>query len=225
MTPPVYPEPSAGAFEGRSPGWPAKTDALRVRAGVVELRPLRWRDGRHWRRIRLADRAYLERWEPAAPGRWEDRHNALSWLTQWTGLRSLARRGFCLPFAILLDGEFVGQVTIGNVVRASLRSAWIGYWVASAHASGGVATAATALAADHAFGPAGLHRLEATVRPENVASIRVLTKLGFRREGLFERYLDVAGAWRDHLCFAVTVEEIGVGVAARLVTEGHAEHG
>lgn len=221
----MYPDATSGAVEGRNPGWPARTDGLRVRSGVVALRPVRLRDGREWRRIRRADRNYLEKWEPAAPGSWEDRHSPLSWMTQWAGLRSLARRGYCLPFAITLDGEFVGQVTIGNVVRASLKSAWIGYWVASEHASGGVATAAAALAADHAFGPACLHRLEATVRPENAASIRVLTKLGFRKEGLFQRYLDVAGGWRDHLCFAVTVEETGSGLVSRLVNEGRAEYG
>lgn len=134
----------------------------------------------------------------------------------------MGRRGSCLPFAIILDGRFAGQLTVGNIVRASLRSAWIGYWVASEHASGGVATAAAALAVDHAFGPAGLHRLEATVRPENVASIRVLTKLGFRKEGLFQRYLEVDGAWRDHLCFAITEEELGSGLVARLIEAGRA---
>ena len=85
-------------------------------------------------------------------------------------------------------------------------------------------TAAVALAADHCFGPVGLHRLEATVRPENVASLRVLAKLGFRQEGLFRRYLDVDGAWRDHLCFAMTAEESPTGgLVGRLAATGRAE--
>jgi len=67
-----------------------------------------------------------------------------------------------------------------------------------------------------------LHRIEATVRPENVASLRVLAKVGFREEGLFRRYLDVAGGWRDHLCFAVTSEEFPNGLAARLISAGRA---
>ena len=77
-----------------------------------------------------------------------------------------------------------------------------------------MATAAVALVVDHAFAAAGLHRLEATVRPENAASLRVLTKAGFRQEGLFQRYLDVAGDWRDHYCFAVTAEETGAGLVS-----------
>ena len=89
---------------------------------------------------------------------------------------------------------------------------------------GGVATAAVALVTDHAFGPGGLHRLEATVRPENTASLRVLTKAGYRQEGLFERYLDVAGAWRDHCCFAITREETGPGLVSRLVASGRADY-
>lgn len=225
MSRPLYPATAPGSAERKHPGWPAQLGPLTVRAGVVELRPIRLRDGGTWRRIRTRDRDYLERWEPSAPGSWQERHSGLSWPAQWGGLRTLARRGSCLPFAITVDGSFAGQLTIGNVIRASLQSAWVGYWVDSKHASGGVATAAVALAVDHVFREAGLHRLEATVRPDNVASLRVLNKLGFRKEGLFERYLIVDGGWRDHLCFAITADETGSGLVSRLIDARRAEHG
>jgi ribosomal-protein-alanine N-acetyltransferase len=80
-----------------------------------------------------------------------------------------------------------------------------------------------ALAVDHAFGPVGLHRIEATVRPENAASLRVLTKLGFRDEGLLQRYLEVDGAWRDHRLLAVTRDEVGDGLVSRLIRSGQAQ--
>ena len=127
-----------------------------------------------------------------------------------------------LPYVIEVDGEFSGQLTIGNVTHGALKSAWIGYWVASTHTGGGVATAALALGMDHAFGPVRLHRLEATVRPENAASRAVLAKAGFREEGLLKRYLEVDGAWRDHLLVGITVEEIHGSVSSLLVREGHA---
>ena len=134
-----------------------------------------------------------------------------------------ARRGTALPFAVTVDGRFAGHVMVGNVVREPLLSAYVGYWVDSRVTGGGVITAAVALVVDHCFGPVGLHRLEATVRPENAASLRVLGKLGFREEGLFRRYLDVDGAWRDHLCFALTAEELPPGgLVGRLVAEGRA---
>ncbi|MEC3978714.1 GNAT family N-acetyltransferase [Amycolatopsis sp. H20-H5] len=211
-------------LESRHPGWPGKPGSLRVPAGVVSVRPVRLRDAGDWSRIRLRDRAHLEMWEPTGVGPWPDRNAFWSWPSQWAALRALARRGQCLPFTITVEGKFAGQITVGNVIRASLRSAWIGYWVSTDFVRGGVATAAVALVADHAFGAAGLHRLEATVRPENTPSLRVLTKAGFRQEGLFERYLDVDGAWRDHFCFAMTQEETGRGLVARLIAAGRAEY-
>lgn len=204
------------------PGWPVPVGPLRVQAGVVRLRPVRLRDATVWSRTRLADRAHLEPWEPSTELDWSVRHAVSQWPAVCSGLRSEARKGRMLPFVIEVDGEFSGQLTIGNVTHGALRSAWIGYWVATTATGGGVATAALALGMDHAFGPVKLHRLEATVRPENAASRAVLAKVGFREEGLLQRYLEVDGAWRDHLLVAITVEEIHGSVTSLLVREGHA---
>lgn len=209
---------------GRHPGWPAHLGGLRVGVGVVALRPVRLRDGAAWSAIRIRDQAHLVPWEPSMPGGWEQRHAAGEWPGRWLLLRSAGRKGTALPFAITVDGRLAGHVMIGNVVREPLLSAYVGYWCDQRLTGAGVTTAAVALAVDHCLGPVGLHRLEATVRPENVASRRVLHKLGFREEGLFRRYLDVDGAWRDHLCFALTAEELPVGgMAGRLVALGLAE--
>ncbi len=125
-----------------------------------------------------------------------------------------------LPFVIEVGDRFSGQLTIGNVTHGALRSAWIGYWVSRHVTGGGVATAALALGLDHCFGPVRLHRVEATVRPENAASRTVLAKVGFREEGLLRRYLDIDGGWRDHLLVAMTAEEVDGSVAGRLVRAG-----
>ena len=208
--------------DGRHPGWPARLGPLRVVAGQVALRPVRLRDGPVWSRLRLRDEDYLRVWEPDAEGSWAERFTTMAWPVMCGGLRATARRGQALPFTITLNGQFAGQLTLGNVVRGSLRSAWVGYWVESRAAGGGVGTAAVALAVDHAFGPVGLHRIEATVRPENVASLRVLAKLGFRDEGLLQRYLEVDGDWRDHRLLAITQDEIASGLVPRLICSGHA---
>jgi [ribosomal protein S5]-alanine N-acetyltransferase len=210
--------------DGRHPGWPARLGPLRVRAGEVALRPVRLRDATAWSEIRIRDEAHLVPWEPSMPGTWEQRHAVGEWPGRWLQLRAVGRRGAALPFAVTLDDRFAGHVMVGNVVREPLLSAYVGYWVDARVANGGVITGAVALAVDHCFGPVGLHRLEATVRPENAASLRVLAKLGFRHEGVFRRYLDVAGGWRDHECFALTAEEVPIGGAVgRLVADGRAE--
>lgn len=204
------------------PGWAQSVGPLRAAAGAVRLRPVRLRDGAQWSRMRLAERDHLEPWEPATGVDWETRHAITSWPSVCSGLRSEARKGRMLPYVIELDGQFCGQLTIGNVTHGALRSAWIGYWVSKAVNGGGVATAALALGLDHCFGPVGLHRVEATVRPENAPSRRVLEKAGFREEGLLRRYLEVDGAWRDHLLVAITVEELHGSAAAALVRQGRA---
>jgi ribosomal-protein-alanine N-acetyltransferase len=64
--------------------------------------------------------------------------------------------------------------------------------------------------------------VEANIRPENAASRRVVDKLGFRREGLHERYLAIDGAYRDHIGYAVTVEDVPDGMFARWQAAGGA---
>ncbi|MFC4942026.1 GNAT family N-acetyltransferase [Pseudonocardia sp. GCM10023141] len=208
---------------GRHPGWPARPGSLVVPGGLVDVRPVRLRDGAAWSAVRTRDERNLAPWEPTMPGSWAQRNAAAEWPGRWLQLRAAGRRGVALPFAVTLDGRFVGHVMVGNIVREPLLSAYVGYWVDAQVGGGGVITAAVAIVADHCFGPVRLHRLEATVRPENARSLRVLEKLGFRQEGLFRRYLDVDGAWRDHLCYALTIEDVPAGgLSGRLIAEGRA---
>ncbi len=113
-----------------------------------------------------------------------------------------------LPFVITYGGRLVGQINVSNVVHGVLRSCTVGYWVDRAVAGRGIAPTALALVIDHCFAAVGLHRVEVDIRPENAASLRVVEKLGLRREGYYERFLDIDGGWRDHVAFAVTVEEL-----------------
>ncbi len=205
------------------PGWPVDAGPLRVRAGLVTLRPVRRRDGRDWSALRLHERDYLEPWEPTVDGNWHENNSRRAWPGLYSQLRRYARAGATIPAAIELDGRFCGQLTVGGIVRGALHSGWIGYWVGRPFVGGGVATAALALGVDHALGPGALHRVEATVRPENAASRVVLGRCGFRQEGLLRRYLHVDGAWRDHLLVARTREEHGRGAVAALVDAGFAQ--
>ena len=188
----------------KAPGWPATPSA-----GPVVLRPPKLRDGRTWSEIRLRNQRWLEPWEPTSPHTWEERNGVTAWPSLHSALRASGRRGVMLPFVITYGGRFVGQINVSNIVHGVLRSCTVGYWIDNVMAGRNIVPTALALVIDHCFGPVGLHRVEVDIRPENAASLRVVEKLGLRREGFYERFLDIDGAWRDHVAFAVTVEELG----------------
>jgi ribosomal-protein-alanine N-acetyltransferase len=58
-----------------------------------------------------------------------------------------------------------------------------------------------------AFDDLRLHRLQISIIPRNSASRRVVEKLKIREEGVAERYLEINGAWEDHVRYAMTSEE------------------
>ena len=166
-------------------------------------------------RLRLANEAWLSPWEPSAPVPWRERHTPAAYRAMRRAVTRRARAGTSLPFAIWYEGRLAGQVTVDNLVRGGLRSGHLGYWLDAAVAGRGVGSLAVALVCDHAFGPAGLHRLQADIRPENGPSRRLVERLGFRQEAMFRDYLDIDGAWRDHLGYALVSEDAPGGVLAR----------
>ena len=129
----------------------------------------------------------------------------------------LARKDQVAPFVIEYRGTVVGQITLSGLSFGSLASGAVGYWVAESVAGKGITPIAVALVVDWAFTNLGIHRVEVCIRPENEASLRVVRKLGLRYEGLRRRYIHIDGDWRDHYCFAVTIDEVIGGLLARLV--------
>jgi len=137
-------------------------------------------------------------------------------------LRREAKDGRCLPFAVTYDDRLAGQVTVASIVRGAFQSANVGYWLDGRLAGRGVIPTALAMVVDHCFTTVGLHRVEANVRPENAPSRRVVEKLGFRQEALHERFLFIDNAWRDHLGFAVTVDDVPEGLLRRWTSRENA---
>ena len=188
---------------GGQPGWPAVlTD------GPVRLRSYRRRDAATWSAVRCANRAWLAPWEPTAAGSWAELNSPSSYRLFYRDLRRSTREGTAMPFAIWVDDRYVGHIGLGNISRRAFGSAYAGYWIDQAAAGRGIMPTALALVCDHAFGAAGLHRIEVNIRPENRASRRVVEKLGFREEAYHPRYMFIDGAWRDHIGYALTIEAV-----------------
>ncbi len=190
-------------------GWPAE-----LQHGSVGLRPLRRRDATTWARLRRDNAQWLGPWDATMPP--EGGAPSTSYLAMAGALRSRARRGQAMPFVTTWDGEMVGMVTVSNIAWGSARTGTIGYWVAQSHAGRGITPTAVALVCDHVFRAAGLHRVEIAIRPENVASLRIVDKLGFTPIGLAPQYLHIAGAWRDHQVFQMVADDAPRGVLERV---------
>lgn len=188
-----------------SAGWP-----VTLRHSELVLRPLRRRDVGAWNDVQLRNREWLRPWEATTP----DGGTPPSFAQMVVGLRRQAREGRAMPFVIEVDGRLRGQVTVSTITWGAFRSGSIGYWIDSAVAGRGYVPCAVALVVDHCFS-FGLNRLEVNIRPENSPSLAVVRKLGLREEGLRRRMLHIDGAWRDHLSFAVTADEVPEGLHTR----------
>lgn len=159
-----------------------------------------------WAELRAASSNHLQPFEPA----W-----ASDELSRWAfrrrlrqGVRDVADdMGYPLFIFSLTAGGLLGGITLSNVRRGVAQAASVGYWVGARHARQGVMSDALSALIPFAFEHLRLHRLEAACLPHNAASIRVLEKAGFRREGLARQYLKINGTWQDHVLFALTEDD------------------
>jgi ribosomal-protein-alanine N-acetyltransferase len=169
----------------------------------VELRAPTMADYAAWAELRARSREFLTPWEPTWPA--DD-------LTRGAFRRRLRRyaddQRADLAYAFLLfrapDNALLGGLTLANVRRGVAQAATLGYWMGAPYAGQGYMTAALQAVLPFAYGALRLHRVEAACIPTNKASIRLLEKTGFQREGLAREYLCINGVWQDHLLFGRT---------------------
>jgi ribosomal-protein-alanine N-acetyltransferase len=169
------------------------------------------RDVKRLETLILGNRSWLRPWEATSP----NMPTSFDIKAMVRGLLKSLEKNEGMPFVIEVDGEIVGQLNVSNMLFGSVSSATIGYWIAPEAAGKGITPTAVALVTDYLFSNLGLHRVEIDIRPENQASLRIVEKLGFRFEGLKERFIHINGAWRDHYVFALTREEVPNGVLNR----------
>jgi RimJ/RimL family protein N-acetyltransferase len=112
------------------------------------------------------------------------------------------------------DGAMLGTCSLFELSPANRRAS-IGYALGSAHWGNGYALEAARLAVEHAFGAMGLHRLEADVDPRNTASVKLLDRLGFTREGMLRERWHVAGETQDSLICGLLARDYAATASTR----------
>ena len=155
-----------------------------------------------WAELRAKSRDFLTPWEP----RWSSSELArASFRRRIRHYHRDVREDVAYPFFVFStrDNQLMGGLTLSNVRRGVSQACTLGYWVGLPYARMGHMTASLRAVVPFVFDTLGLHRIEASCLPANVASMRLLEKLGFRREGLARRYLMINGQWQDHLLYAL----------------------
>src|SRR6266550_1335567 len=105
------------------------------------------------------------------------------------------------------EGAIVGAINLSQIIRGGFQNAYLGYYIGAPYAGKGLMTEAIRLALRYAFSELKLHRLEANIQPGNKASIALVERAGFVREGFSRRYLKISGRWRDHERWAIIAED------------------
>jgi ribosomal-protein-alanine N-acetyltransferase len=167
----------------------------------VSLRAPQMGDFAEWASLREASRDFLTPWEPIWPA---DDLTRSSFRRRIKRYFEDQRSDIAYPFFIFRksDNALVGGLTLANVRRGCAQAGSLGYWMGAKFARQGHMTAAVRAVIPFAFATLRLHRVEAACIPANVASIRLLEKAGFQREGFARQYLCIDGAWQDHLLYA-----------------------
>lgn len=111
-------------------------------------------------------------------------------------------------WAMEIDGQAVGGVSLHPGTDVHRHSAELGYWLAQRYWNGGVMTKVVAAFAPRAMAAFRLHRLYATVYETNPASARVLEKCGFEREGVQKSAVVKRGRLLDVHMYALTRREL-----------------
>ena len=113
-------------------------------------------------------------------------------------------RGFCV--ARCEDDILIGVININDPIMGGFRSASLGYYGSASYSGRGYMTEGLALVLDQAFTVMDFHRLEANVQPDNVASLALVKRVGFQKEGFSPSFLRVGGEWRDHERWAMLAD-------------------
>lgn len=123
-------------------------------------------------------------------------HISLDQTAAW--LDSMIANGPDQPdFVVERDGRVIGKAGFWRLPE-------IGYILHPDHWGQGLAHEATSAAIGHVFATGDLDELTADVDPENLASIRLLERLGFVRTGFAERALKIGDEWKDSIYFALS---------------------
>lgn len=179
---------------------------IRLECFRVYLRPPQPSDWRSWADVRERNRDHLQPFEPLWP---PDSSSRSAFKKRLAAQGQLWRRDLKYSFLIFtnVQDKLIGGINLNNVCRGSARFASLGYWLDRDYEGQGYMSEAARQVLVFAFDRLALHRVNAGCILSNERSHALLLRLGFRQEGLAEKYLQINGRWQDHYLFGLNVED------------------
>ena len=139
---------------------------------------------------------HLRPWEPV---RDPDYHSLAGWKTRAGEQEMSIQAGSAYHFAIKDNDHIIGLCNFTGVQRGAFQACYLGYSIDAARQGQGIMHAGLSQAIDYIFTTVRLNRIMANYMPVNERSGKLLTRLGFEKEGQARRYLQIAGTWEDHI--------------------------
>jgi [ribosomal protein S5]-alanine N-acetyltransferase len=168
----------------------------------IYIRPLSVKDAEESLNFQLDNRGFFERFSMTRSSDFYTMEGQTERIGKYAELMSRDEEYNLGIFTNDTD-TLIGTISLFQVLRGDLQSAFIGYFLDENNNGKGYTTEAVKLMVDYAFKEISLHRIEAGVMPHNLASIRVLEKAGFHKEGLAEKNVKINGKWEDHQVLAI----------------------
>jgi len=126
------------------------------------------------------------------------------WVRYMERIKRINEAGFLVK--TLHDGDICGVVNLNLITYEALCSAHVSYFGVAGQAEKGYMKEGLIQVVKHAFGELGLHRLEANIQPDNLASVALAQSAGFQYEGFSPRLLKINNVWCDHERWAILVQ-------------------
>ena len=105
------------------------------------------------------------------------------------------------------DGSKIGYVWYFTTVHPAMKLVEIGYFMVPSETGKGYCSEAAKIIVDYLFLSKDIVRIQAHTDLRNVASQKVLEKVGFRKEGTIRKSIFIRGEWRDAYLYSILRED------------------
>lgn len=162
----------------------------------MEIRLVKASDAKMLSAYHLKNASHFKKWEPKREADYYSVQELNKRLSSFLIAQSKGRAAY---FVAILDNEIIAQCSLTNIIYGPLKGGHIGYSVDAGFEGTGLMTQVCKETINHAFKTLNLNRLMAAYMPHNSRSEALLNKLGFCKEGLAKKYLQINGKWEDHV--------------------------